>query len=92
MADSVIRINKSNGRLLGAALFLCDKDIGPFISPESTHLRVEKILMADGIFLKVTPEQPILQNKRVETKCTQSGQLHIQIETNQVEVKKSPYG
>lgn len=55
MTDSVIKINKSNGRLLGASLFLCEKDIESFVSSESTHLRVEKILMAEGIFLRIKP-------------------------------------
>lgn len=55
VVDSIIKINKSNGRLLGAALFLGDKDIESFVSPESTHLRVEKILMSEGIFLRIKP-------------------------------------
>lgn len=55
VADSVIRINKNNERLLGAALFLCDKEIESFVTPESTHLRVEKIPKADGIFLRIKP-------------------------------------
>lgn len=69
MGNSIIKINKFNERILGASLFLSDKDIEPFISTDSTHLRVEKILTVDGIFLKFTPLQLISQDKEDERNC-----------------------
>ncbi len=68
MADSIIKINKFNERILGALLFLSDKDLEPFISTDSTHLRVEKILAVNGIFLKFTPHRLISKDKGGERK------------------------
>ncbi len=69
MADSIIKINKFNERILGASLFLSDKDIEQFISTDSTHLKIEKTLTVNGISLKLTPLRLVSKDKEIERKC-----------------------